>query len=191
MAIMAHMTSRPSSRNGLSCTIESKTGRFCDSPAWPDAPFPICRHHAIKLYIAMRGIHEGAFMKDMTMTPTVDPYFAVTPENVKRDTERWEAKKAEHSVVYYVRIGEFIKIGYTTNLRNRMSGLRTDCSNVLATEPGGKELEAKRHAQFDKIRVGRREDFKPTLALIKHIEAVRDFHGDPVFRNGRGQIVAA
>lgn len=190
MPIVAHLTSRASTSAGTRCTIQRGNGSFCDGEGWPDAPFPICRHHAVKLYIEMRGIHAGALRREIDMLPPLNPIATLTPSNLERDSAKHKAKLAERSVVYYVRIGDAIKIGFTSDLTARMSQIRVDRANVLAAEPGGRELEAKRHEQFSEIRIGQREDFKPTLALIRHIEAVREFHGDPVFRNGRGKIIA-
>lgn len=49
-------------------------------------------------------------------------------------------------VVYYVRFGDRIKIGWTNNLSSRLEDLPYD--EVLATEPGGLEVERARHKQF-------------------------------------------
>ena len=94
-----------------------------------------------------------------------------------------------HRVVYYARTGDVIKIGYTNNLLARMSQLRIPRESVLATEPGSKALEAKRHAQFGTIRKGLREDFAPTFELIQHIDGVRERHGRPVFKTIRRLMI--
>jgi hypothetical protein len=97
--------------------------------------------------------------------------------------EETEAARAERerarSVVYYVRLGDHVKIGYTTCLTARTSQLRVDRDMVLAVEPGWRELEAERHAQFADERQGRREDFNPSRRLLAHIEQVRAANGDP------------
>jgi hypothetical protein len=56
------------------------------------------------------------------------------------------------SVVYFVRIGEFIKIGVTTNLKQRVKAFRTGTAeniNVLLTVPGDRHLERALHALFN------------------------------------------
>lgn len=96
---------------------------------------------------------------------------------------RREASRAaseRQSVVYYVRIHDRVKIGYTGNLKQRLSGLRVDPDALLATEPGGREQEAIRHAQFADERYGKREDFNPSRRLLEHIAQVKTLHGDPV-----------
>ncbi|WP_394436266.1 GIY-YIG nuclease family protein [Streptomyces sp. SGAir0957] len=85
---------------------------------------------------------------------------------------------APGAVVYYIRRGEYVKIGTTTNLRNRMRDLMPD--EVLAIEPGSYELEATLHAEFGKIRVSlSMEYFHLTDELKAHIDAVVAEHGPP------------
>lgn len=91
-----------------------------------------------------------------------------------------QEKLQAQSVVYYVRIHDHVKIGFTVNLRQRLSGLRVDDDALLATEPGGRPEEAARHKQFAAERVGKRENFNPSRRLLSHIEAIRAEHGDPV-----------
>lgn len=82
---------------------------------------------------------------------------------------------AERSVVYYVRTGLYVKIGYTSNLKARLSSLRLDPTALLATEPGGRALEAQRHAEFADERIDpRREDFALSLRLQEHIRELRE-----------------
>lgn len=97
-----------------------------------------------------------------------------------RNNARQDALDAQ-SVVYYIREpNECIKIGYTTNMRSRLTGLRMDESSVLATEPGGYDLEQMRHRQFADLRIGRHERFRPEPELLSHIEMIRGHFGDPI-----------
>lgn len=85
----------------------------------------------------------------------------------------------ERSVVYYVRIHDHVKIGYTIHLRERISALRVARDTVLAVEPGWREREAERHTQFAAERQGKREDFNPSRRLLAHIDIVRSKFGEP------------
>lgn len=90
--------------------------------------------------------------------------------------ERWAASPG---IVYYILRGSLIKIGTTTRPRKRFDTLMPDA--VLATEPGDRELERARHAQFGPFReqgVGL-EYFKPGAPLIELIHELRDCHGVP------------
>ena len=83
-----------------------------------------------------------------------------------------EAQKAE--VVYYLRFGDRVKIGTTTNLQQRLIAIPHD--EVLATEPGGPYVERQRHQQFKHLQVrgGRyREWFAITPELVDHIASVK------------------
>lgn len=98
---------------------------------------------------------------------------------VAEHRQRQAEAQAAHSQVYYLRIGDRVKIGRTQNVRQRLIELRVDVEALLATEPGGAERERERHLQFAAERVGRREDFNPSRRLLAHIEAVVVEHGPP------------
>lgn len=164
----------PSMRIGQECTIELPSGEFCAARVWPESRQSICRSHAVDIYMTLRGIHQ-----DIVAGAGGELYL----RDEQRDAELDAAAKTaqERSVVYYVRIGDAIKIGYSSNLKQRISSLRARRSDVLAVEPGARKLEAQRHLKFASLRRGKREDFEPSFALIQHIDAVRERHGDPVF----------
>jgi hypothetical protein len=75
--------------------------------------------------------------------------------------------------VYYVRIGDVIKIGTTGAFKQRMNTLMPD--EILAVEPGGLQLERLRHREFAHLRV-RGERFSPGDDLMAHIASVRAEH---------------
>lgn len=78
-------------------------------------------------------------------------------------------------VVYYILWSDRIKIGFTTQLAERLRALYHD--EVLAVEPGSRSLERRRHMQFADARVeGQREWFHDTPALRFHINTVRSEH---------------
>jgi hypothetical protein len=77
------------------------------------------------------------------------------------------------SVVYYMRVGNRVKIGYTTNLAARISAVMPE--EVLATEPGGPQLESVRHRQFADLREAS-EWFRMEGPLLAHLETLR---GEP------------
>lgn len=86
------------------------------------------------------------------------------------------ARYADQSVVYYIRIGELVKIGTTTNMTERMTSLVPD--EILATEPGDVALERMRHKQFAADRV-RGERFRMSAELGSHIAMIREHFGEP------------
>jgi hypothetical protein len=78
--------------------------------------------------------------------------------------------------VYYVRCGHLIKIGYTADLGQRFTTIRPN--EVLALEPGGQDVETRRHRQFAELRASG-EYFHPGPALQSHIVGLRNAYGSP------------
>ncbi|MGW4603714.1 GIY-YIG nuclease family protein [Streptomyces sp. NPDC004532] len=115
-------------------------------------------------------------------------------EEQQRREEIWAANAAslaaqklldDHpdGIVYYVRRGNFIKIGTTRSFSARMNNIKPD--EILAVEPGSYSLENQRHQQFEEHRHGRDERgtrseyFHPSDELKAHILALREEHGIP------------
>jgi hypothetical protein len=92
-----------------------------------------------------------------------------TPEKVKRPTD---------GVVYYLRSGAYIKIGWSADLEKRMRAYTPD-SILLAVEPGDRMLETRRHRMFAAHRTHGREWYAMVPALLHHIETIVTAHGTP------------
>jgi Meiotically up-regulated gene 113 len=78
--------------------------------------------------------------------------------------------------VYFVRIGKFIKIGFTTNLRGRLKSFRGTSAEpieVLLIVPGGRELEQRLHALFCEDRISN-EFFRNEFLLNEFIHGAKD-----------------
>jgi len=73
-------------------------------------------------------------------------------------------------VVYYVRIGNRCKIGYTSNMRGRMATINPE--EILATEPGTVDLEQMRHREFAALH-SHGEWFRLEEPLTSHIDRLR------------------
>jgi len=84
------------------------------------------------------------------------------------------------AVVYYVRMHEHIKIGFSTDPKSRFQTFAIHSDAILALEPGGRDVEAQRHRQFASLRVRHTELFAIDVALLAHIEQVRQTYGDPM-----------
>lgn len=117
---------------------------------------------------------------DVEITPAAIEIATKLGQRRHRSDVRYEehaAANRREQCVYYIRCGEFIKIGTTTDIERRMVEL---CPNeVLAIEPGDMSLEHERHKQFAEHRIRRREYFRPHIHLLAHIERVRREHGVP------------
>lgn len=77
------------------------------------------------------------------------------------------------SVYYVQRTDGLIKIGYTSQLRNRMSALRAEFGPLtqLAVHAGGYKAEQSMHRKFAAHRV-RGEWFRPSADLLAHIARI-------------------
>jgi hypothetical protein len=73
-------------------------------------------------------------------------------------------------LVYFIRNGSRIKIGWTTNLKGRLLGLSLPRDAVALTVPGGPAEETLMHNRFRSARVGRTEWFEATPELEEFIE---------------------
>lgn len=93
-------------------------------------------------------------------------------------------------VVYYVRIGDHIKIGYSAYFYNRMVTLQP--AEILAVEPGHYRLERQRHREFVADRAYRRDYFHASPALLEHVARVAREHGTvPVTASAAADAVVA
>lgn len=142
------------------CTSADANGKFCDAPTATGSPISLCASH---LMAAFTFCQEMVARADMATASGLDIESA----------DRCHKPKFA-PIVYYVRLGEYIKIGTTTQPQIRFRVLEVD--EVLATEPGSFDLETRRHVQFGHLRIKDRrgrELFRPAEDLMRHIEALR------------------
>lgn len=129
----------------------------CEEPsAIPSRELPLCeKHHRY----AQRLLVEFAHTFRRNPEPTGEPALGLLGVPM--------VERISH--VYYVRFGDRIKIGVTTNLPARLDALPWD--EVLTVELGERELEQERHRQFRIFRVNG-EWFAKTPELVEHIQSV-------------------
>lgn len=163
------------------CTAQLKSGRFCDQPSIPDAEFPICLKHARAAHDTYADLIGDRPSPEQLIEFAMGEWRKIYGDRL-REPVRNDPPVKRDPFVYYVRIADHIKIGYSTRLRQRLRDLRVDPDALMAAEPGGRDLERRRHLEFAEERIGRREDFHPSGRLLAHIEAVRAEHGDLVER---------
>ena len=162
------------------CTIVRRNGEVCGQPVCDDTSVSVCDHHAWKIYHQL----DTSLIRESVSRPGVHPSPPLSLDPKK------EAHRRAASVVYYARNRGTIKIGRTTNLRQRMETIRIDHAMVLAIEPGAYEVESRRLKQFEHLRFGRREDFEIGDDLIQHIKAIREKYGPPSFEQDPFGLVA-
>lgn len=80
--------------------------------------------------------------------------------------------------IYYLSVGELIKIGYTTDVRRRLRSYPPD-AKLLAVHPGTTALEHQLHVEFAGCLARGREWFAPHKVLMRHIDQVIAKFGEP------------
>lgn len=126
----------------------------CEAPPWADIEVPLCQGHATSVWAA---ITTALQQKLNALTEQ-----AGMPE--------------QQSVVYFVQVGNRIKIGTTTGMRGRLDNIRTMAGHepkVLRMLPGGRREERQAHALFTEERV-RGEWFEPSDRLMAFIKEQHD-----------------
>lgn len=103
---------------------------------------------------------------------------AIKPSAPHRERAEQPQATEQDGVVYYLRVGSFIKIGWTHNIDKRMRSYPPD-SILLATEPGTRKHEHKRHKMFATHRTHGREWYAMTPSLMHHIEQMAAEYGSP------------
>ncbi|WP_030188130.1 GIY-YIG nuclease family protein [Streptomyces violaceorubidus] len=96
----------------------------------------------------------------------------LTPSTVQDEQadNRWQIPVRKHApLVYFIRNGNRIKIGTTTDLKRRIRTLALRAENVALLLDGGKPLERKHHHQFADLRIGNTEWFAYEGALVDFI----------------------
>jgi hypothetical protein len=89
-----------------------------------------------------------------------------------------KAREGQPGWVYYLRIGDQIKIGYSSDVKRRMKSY-PPTAELLAVHPGSKALERTMHEQFASSRAIGREWFHPHAVLTEHIAKVVEHYGKP------------
>lgn len=175
MATLRKQADVPKSTQWNRCTAQAESGRFCDDPTMEGAPFPMCIRHGAQLMAFMHGVAEQVEaspvdIRMLVLQKTHDP---------RRRRDHLPLRPTE--TIYYVQVGDLLKIGYSTNLRQRLKDYPPN-RRLLATEPGGEDMEAQRLAEFSEYRSHGREWFAPGARLLEHVNRLRRSAGAPLIQ---------
>ncbi|AWB86909.1 ATPase [Mycetocola zhujimingii] len=167
------------------CAVTVAPGVVCGAAVDSGAPVNLCAHHLLVAY--------DWVARDVGVTDTLEsPCLACGSRLGVRYPSGWlcavcewkvgeipdsDVVRARVDVVYYLRFGDRIKIGTSSNPRGRLANIVHD--ELLAFEPGGRQLEQARHAQFASHRLHRSEWFSVHEALLRHIRIVNTGVDDP------------
>lgn len=195
--------------NHRQCPIPTRGGRDCWETPHPDSRHGLCERHWRALseerfagsdHLGLRckacgqfglrtipGDHVAYCVNrdcatveyDVDLTIGEDNRISLNYRLREEATPRPIKAKLSASVVYYIRWADRIKIGTTTNLPQRMKALYFD--EIIAVEPGGASLEARRHEEFSEYRIDAyREWFTAAPGLVFFANTLRDRHGAPM-----------
>lgn len=142
----------------------------------------LCATHSVDVAIAVvqhqNDVHQFTQFFERQSTER-----AIRAEQWRREDERYEAEKAalrqdREGFVYYLKVGDRLKIGYSVDVKRRMRAYPPG-SQLLAVEPGDRDLERQRHHQFAGSLMDGREWFRPTPDLIELVQELVQVYGEP------------
>lgn len=148
---------------------------------WPDCfrqsdhpEVPLCGDHLLEAGLTWLRDNLDIVREVVEATPVPVLMSRELRTAGQRAAERPPPEQGE-AVVYYIRMRgtDRVKIGTTTSLPQRMVALRADGEDLMATEPGGYDVEWRRHHQFADERYGRREEFALSERLLEHIASLQ------------------
>lgn len=146
------------------CTAQRYDGAFCDNASADAMPFPICSHHAMKIFTEM---------SDRLAEVKRDPMRLLMAGFDEIETNRRRAARVKApTVIYYVQVGDVVKIGVTSDLPTRLRAYPPH-RKLLAYEPDTGGVEKRRHAEFAEYLHSGNEWFTLGPRLAKHIEGLR------------------
>ncbi|WP_062214642.1 GIY-YIG nuclease family protein [Streptomyces sp. NBRC 109706] len=163
------------------CNAEDD-GRPCHRNAVALRPVPLCNAHRIE--IALTLIPEvlrdqlATALRNTATPPVRNDLVATTRTATVEDL----LHGVHDSVVYFIANGGRVKIGYTTNLKNRLGSLALRSDAVLLALHGGPELERALHRHFAQHRNGNTEWFDLAPNITRYIATQRPAKKERVVR---------
>ena len=136
----------------------------------PDVPLdetPLCSMHLSKA-AAVHRLAAALDLEHMGLVTRVKRENAA-PKPKPEPTPGW---------VYFLQSGGHIKIGWTSNLEQRMRAYPPG-SQLLAVQPGTRRDEAATHRRFAVHRTHGREWYPLAADLVRYIATVTAEHGQP------------
>lgn len=152
------------------CNAEDE-GRRCNREPVMLRPVVLCEAHRIEVALSvvpglLRDQLVAAQQQVAAPAPRAD--LIATTHAVQLDAL---LGGVHDSVVYFLANGGRVKIGYSTNLRSRLSSLALRSDSLLLALQGGPELERALHAHFTEYRNGTTEWFELAPEIFRYIAA--------------------
>lgn len=147
---------------------------FC---CWPNCRFlpedevPLCDFHArqVAVVVAEWPADRGQFQRTVADQERID----------RMREDALKTKRAQWGQIYYIRLNDVIKIGWTSNLYGRLIDYNPGAV-LLAHHAGTRADERDLHRSFAPLRVHGREWYDGAAQIIlDHIAKVLDENGPP------------
>lgn len=131
----------------------------------------LCNHHYRR---AVEGMRADAIMRHKKTKDEID---AAVAEQWRQHDQADRLEQERRSIVYYLYrpSDDMIKIGTTTNWKNRLGTHRAEHGDLilLLAHAGGRKAERDMHLKFAKLRPGASEWFQPGRPLLSWIRRQR------------------
>lgn len=142
---------------------------MCGSPKWTSVPgMELCQKHALSVWQNVDTLVQGGEVQPPVPVVKIDPT-QLPPPLPQTPDGGW---------IYYLQIGDRIKIGYASSMYNRMRSYPPN-SILLAVHPGKIADERRIHREVAHHRVAGREWYGVTPEMVAYVEAVQERHGKP------------
>lgn len=100
-----------------------------------------------------------------------------------READRRD-RSTEAGTIYYLRVGDLIKIGYSSDFEQRLKHYPPN-TELLAQHPGTRKTERQMHHKFLHRLSSGREWFTPCQEIDQHIAAVKKSYAQPNLEEAR------
>lgn len=149
----------------------------------------ICANHAVRIKNRIEELDQQAIQRQMpAFKKRMDEQLDEQIERLKANKPQRDdfLEQAPEHWVYYVKNGDQIKIGFTTNLSQRLRQYPPNVE-ILGVEYGDEDLEKQRHEQFSAYLAYGREWFRDTQEIRDHITTLPPMTHLNIKRMRRGQ----
>lgn len=137
---------------------------------------PMCKTHAWQVWATLDAVKGYEEDKQREYQHFLDLEEQWAREDAEKQAEReatWKSRRwIEPGYVYFLLVGDRIKIGYTKDLEQRLKQY-PPTSVLLAQHPGTPKLERETHHKFLLHLANGREWFRIEQPVLDHIDKVR------------------
>lgn len=159
-------------------------GPFCDSPASDRYPFPFCQEHLLLMWsyvdedirATQKTSEERDQEQEQVFIEAQERHDDAIKDNMSPPKPRHVNELQPPGLIYYLQVGDYIKVGYTSNAKRRGSEYPPG-SKLLLSYPGSREDEKRLHEKFVAYREAGREWYMDAAEIREHIEEMKAQHG--------------